>query len=462
MQHATHTALPLPPGPRGYPIVGVLPRLWPNPLDLLLELRHTYGDVVHLGAHWFLLAHPDHLALVLNENAAAYHKGGPVKQLHPILGMGLPLNDGPAWRRQRRLVQPAFNRQQIQSYIPMIAQNTLTMLEDWRYRDQPVDIEDAMMQLTLHIIVTMLFGSGLATDDIRAIGAAFTTVHELASYRSRTLIAPPLALPTSQHRQFREAIQFLNGIVQQSIATYRHNPDETTSMLSVLLHTRDAETGETMSDQQLRDEVMTLLMAGHETTANALTWVWYLLAQHPTIEAQLAAEAMQVLQGHAPEVADLPRLSYTRQVIEETLRLYPPGWTVMRTPLRDEVIGGYRIPARSTLLLSPYITHRHPAFWEQPEYFDPARFAPNRAATRPRYAYLPFGGGPRVCIGNHLALMEAQIIVACIAQACQLQLESTEPVPIQPLFTLRPARPILMHVQWRAEKTRAVGDFGKN
>ncbi|MDP3767798.1 MAG: cytochrome P450, partial [Dehalococcoidia bacterium] len=256
--------------------------------------------------------------------------------------------------------------------------------------------------------------------------------------------------PTPTNLRFRRAMRTLDDIVYGMIEARRNNGADKDDLLSMLLEARDEETGEGMSDKQLRDEVFTMFTAGHETTAAALAWTWYLLSQHPEAEGRLHNELGSVLSGRTPGLDDLQRLPYTRMVIEETLRLYPPVWSIGRMALREDTVLGYRIPAKGQVLLSSYVTHRHPEFWDEPERFDPERFAPERAASRPRYAYFPFGGGPRQCIGNEFAMMEAQLALATLAQRYRLRLVPGQVVEPEPAVTLRPRHGVMVTVEARS------------
>jgi cytochrome P450 len=265
-----------------------------------------------------------------------------------------------------------------------------------------------------------------------------TTALGFINDRVWDVVALPLCLPTSRHRQFHQALRRLDSCVYRLIDERYRTGQRTEDLLSVLVGARDEVTGEPMSRTQLRDEVITLFIAGHMTATAALAWVWCLLALHPEVERQLQAELNAVLGGRTPTAQDLPLLPYTRMVIEEGMRLYPPTWATARTPLVDDEIGGYRIPARSIVLLSPYVLHRHPAFWEHPERFDPERFSQARSDARPRFAYFPFGGGRRLCIGQSLAMMELRLILAMVAQIYRLRLVPGTPVEPQPLVSLQP------------------------
>jgi cytochrome P450 len=306
-----------------------------------------------------------------------------------------------------------------------------------------------MMRLTLRIIGQALFTVDL-DDESDTVGQAFTTVLTLlGSYLY--LPFPPLSVPTPRNQRMKASIRTLNAVVHRMITQRRQRQVEREDLLSMLLAAQDQETGEGMSDQQVRDEVLTLLFAGHETTANAFTWAWYLLSQHPAVERRLHAELDEVLGNQVPSIEHLSRLPYTRMVIEETLRLYPPGAMLMRHAIAADVIGGYTIPAGSLVFLSPYVTHRHSDYWDEPEVFNPERFTPERVAAHHRYAYFPFGGGPHLCIGNHFAMMEAQLVLATIAQRYRLHLVPGQRVEPQVVTTIRPRDGLQMTLQRRAQ-----------
>jgi cytochrome P450 len=295
----------------------------------------------------------------------------------------------------------------------------LAMLERWQIAaacGEPLDASKEMMRLTLRIAGLTLFSLDIS-GEADVVGRAFTEASEYVAHAS----LDPLALlltgfPMPAQLRFRAALRALDKVVQGIITERRRQNRDTGDLLSMYLLARDEETGEGMNDRQLRDEVMTLLLAGHETTANTLAWTWYLLSGHPVIEQKLHAELAAVLGGRVPTVPDLPNLPYTRMVIEESMRLYPPAYGISRKAIAADEIGGYRIPANSVIFVGPYVMHRHPKFWENPDVFDPERFTPERSADRPPFAYFPFGGGPRLCIGNQFALIEAQLLLATVAQ----------------------------------------------
>jgi enediyne biosynthesis protein E7 len=308
--------------------------------------------------------------------------------------------------------------------------------------DMPLDIPREMGALTLTIVCQALFGADLPPADVERVGSALTAANHLLT---QALYVPGLlSLPTPQRRRLRAARRELHAIVDEIIRRRRAQEEQRSDLLAVLLEARDAESGKGMSDQQARDEILTLLLAGHETTANALSWIFYLLAQHPEAVTTLRKEYRDVLGGRPPRLDDLPQLPRTRMVVEEAMRLYPPAWAVGRHALGTDEIGGYTIPKGAYVVLAQYVTHRHPAFWPDPDTFDPERFSEERSAERRRYAYFPFGGGPRLCIGNQFALMEAQLILATILARHEVRLAPTAHVVPEPLITLRPGGALLM------------------
>lgn len=440
----------LAPGPRGYPFVGVWPQLRRNPLRFLLEAARGFGDVVSLdlGIHRiYLINHPAHIRDILQDHHHNYRKGPSAGRVRPLFGEGLTTSDGEAWRHQRRLMLPVFHHKRILALAPVITEATQEMLERWRpvaERGQPLDIAREMMTLTRTIITRLLFGHALGREVVAALGEALTIVLDETNRRLWTFITPPAFLPTSRNRRLHHALDTLDAIVHRAIEERRPGSGaEADGLLSLLLALRDEETGEPMADALLRDEVMTLLIAGHTTVAAALAWIWIVLSRHPA-EARTLRGELRTTPGDRLGGQEVPALTYTRLVIDEVLRLYPPTWVTARSPIEDDVIGGYPIPSGSVVLLSPYVMHRHPGFWDDPERFDPGRFTPERADGRPREAYFPFGAGPRACIGQGLALMELEMIVAMVARAYRLRLLPDQEVTAVPALTLRPPQPTLM------------------
>lgn len=441
----TTVATRVPAGPRGRPLTGVLRELRRDSLGFLTSTFQQYGDV---SRYWLgplrshLIVHPDGVRHVLQEHVRNYTKDHvSYGMLRWAAGNGLLTSQGDFWLRQRRLAQPAFHRQRIAALGELMVDRSEELLAGWEKRaadGQPIAIDEEMMGLALGIVGDALFGSNVRRQT-ESVHRNFTVISEqvIARFRSFNLLPP--VLPTRFDRAWRRAMAELDRVVYAIIAERRQSGEDSGDLLSMLMLARDEETGEQMNDRQLRDEVLTMLVAGHETTANLLTWAWALLDAHPQVAERLRAELVAVLGDRRPAVADLPRLRYTRMVIDETLRLYPPVYILSRQVAADDTIGDYRIPAGSAVDISPYLTHRHPAFWDEPERFEPERFAPERAAARHKYAYFPFSTGPRMCIGNSFALIEATLILATAARRFRPRLANgTIPQPV-PLITLRPA-----------------------
>lgn len=412
-----------------------------NPLRFFLWLTTTYGDIVQYRSSMepaFLINHPDYVRHVLQTNGQNYNKDTFLNKymLESLTGQGLLTSENPLWREQRRLIQPAFHRHSLPKFAELMqdaVRRELTRLSAAADEARPINVVAEMMRLTLDIVTEALFGFDI-TGQADEIGEAMDTM---------TAIGKP------RHRKVRAAIELLDAIVYDIINDRRAHPErERDDLLNMLLEAR-YDDGSAMPDRQIRDEVMSLLVAGHETTANTLSWTWYLLDRNPDVRAELEAEIDSVLDGRIPDMGDFPRLIYTDRVIQEALRLYPSAWSLSRRALGDDEIGGYFIPAHSIIAMSPYTMHRHPAFWDEPERFDPQRFTPERVAARPRFAYFPFGGGARQCIGNYFALMESLIIIPAIAGCYRLRRVSDEPVEGHALVTLRPRNGIPVFVDRR-------------
>jgi cytochrome P450 len=440
----------LAPGPEGHRFLGSLPAVRKDPIALFLHSARTYGDIVRLrfgNRTGHLLRHPDYVKHVLQDNFRNYGKQTRgFAALRELLGQGLLTAEGDFWLKQRRTAQPAFHHQQIASFADTMAQATGEMLDAWdRAPDPsaPIDVADAMMNLTMRIVGLTLLSrdvSGNAAD----VGKALNTILHMTMEHITRIVDIPRDWPTRRNRLFQTAKATLDRLILQIIADRRNATAPPKDLLTMLMAAKDPETGEGMSDSQLRDEVMTIFLAGHETTANALTWTWYLLSKHPVVARQLEEEVDRVLAGRTPTLADLPQLTYTKQVLDESMRLYPPAWMIARSATGEDEIGGYRIPQDSIVFTSPFVTHRHPEFWPNPEGFDPERFTPDQIANRPKFAYFPFGGGPRLCIGREFALMEAHLIIAQIAQRYRLHLVPGHVVDPEPVVTLRPRNGMLM------------------
>ena len=427
------------PGPRGYPLVGAFPRARRDPLGFFLEANQQYGDVVALPLgprRLYLLCHPDHIKDVLQDHERAFRKRVAAERIRPLFGESLTTVDGEEWARRRRLTRPAFTPSRLMAFVPLIARATSAMLERWRgagERGRPLDVFGEMTELTRTIILRTLFGD-VSSEDARAAAQAIARVAERVN---RSLWSPLGWLPrfAPSRREYDRALSVLDAFMANRIDEGRRRPGN--DLLSALLVAHDPVTGQPYDDPELRDELKALFVAGHATTASGLAWIWYLLAQHDDVRRRLQREIQGVLATRAPSAEDLSRLTYTRAVIDETLRLYPPTWVTARTTAEAIEVGGYRLPARTTVLLSPFVTHRHPRLWEDPERFEPERFASGHS-TRLRYAYFPFGGGPRACIGSVLAVMEMQVIVAMVTQRYELHLAPGWRVEPDPRTVLAP------------------------
>jgi cytochrome P450 len=431
-----------PPGPAGYPLIGVFPMARRDPLGFFLDCARRYGDLVsmRLGVHHvYLVSHPEHVKRVLQENPRAYSKGPPAARVAALFGDSLTLVDDERWRQRRRQVQPAFLPSQHAHFIAVTTRATTEMLDRWRLlaeRGEPVELMSEMRRLTQTITIRALFGE-VAEAEISGLGRAFDLA---VAHVDRRLWSPLgwLAVPTPASARYRRALGTLSAFVSRQVEDARCAGPAPNTLLAALLSAPRAEGVEPLSDAELHDELKAFLVAGHTTTASALGWLWYVLWEHPEARDGLEQECRAVLAGGVPGADDLPRLGYSRRVIDEVLRLYPPTWLTARTASDNDELGGYKIPAGALILLSPYVTHRHPACWEEPERFDPDRFMPGRAAARPAFAYFPFGGGPRRCIGSAFATIEIQLILVQVAQRYRLGLLPGAHVIPAGGLTLRP------------------------
>jgi len=450
---STSSQLKSPPRLRSYALLGSASEIQRDPLKFLRDTRQ-YGDIVRMRfvfSDAYLIYHPDSVKQVLQENNRNYNKDVfTYKMFRPFLGQGLLINDGESWLHQRRLMQPAFHRKRIATYGNMMTSATEKLLQRWQsyaQQNSSLDVAEEMMSLTLRIVGMTLFSLDLS-DETNTIGAAVTTMLKLLGNYVYAPF-PPISIPTARNRHLLAANRSLEQVIYRMIAERRQQNTDTGDLLSLLLLARDEETGQGMNDRQIRDELMTMLLAGHETTANTLSWTWYLLSQHPEVEQRLYTEIDEVLGGALPTIEHLPELKYTNMVLEEALRLYPPACILSRKAIADDELGGYRIPANSMIIVSPYATQHHPDYWPDPESFDPERFTPERSAGRSHYAYFPFSSGPRMCIGSSFAMMEAQLILATIAQRYQLRMVPGHQVEPQMLVTLRPKYGLKMTISRR-------------
>jgi cytochrome P450 len=441
------------PGPGRWIPLEELQAFREAPLGALVQIARRYGDIVQYPVgFWtiYLLNHPDYVKHVLQDNHRNYGKATfQYQMLGMVTGQGLLTSDGSFWLRQRRLVQPAFHRERIAGLATVITGATERMVGRWvglARQGQVVDLDAEMMRLTLEIVGQALFSQDLSGEASRLAQAVLATL-DYVIYRAQTPIALPASIPTPRNRRFRAALQTLDEAVYALIAARRPAPGDHGDLLSMLLQARDEESGAVMDERQIRDEIITLMIAGHETAASVLTWAWYLLACHPEVEQAVLTEARDVLAGRLPGAHDA--LPMTRMVLEESMRLYPPAWVMTRRALAADEIGGYPIPAGALVFLSPYLTQRHPAWWTEPERFQPNRFGPEQVASRPRFAYFPFGGGPRLCIGQAFAMLETQLVLASVITRYRVTLATEEPVVVEPGVTLRPRGGLAVRLEIR-------------
>jgi len=439
-----------PPSSTGKPFVGHLIEFRRDPLTFLDALAKR-GDVVRfkMGPQQiYLLNHPDYIRDVLVTNNRNFVKSRGLEMAKKFLGESLLTSEGEFHRRQRRLAQPAFHRQRINAYAEVMTEYAVKTRQRWR-ADETLDISQEMMRLTLGIVGKTLFDADVESE-ASEIGAALTQVMQLFERITNPLAALLDKLPLPSNLRWLKAKQRLDATIYRIINEHRASGVDRGDLLSMLLMAQDEEgDGGSMTDAQLRDEAMTLFVAGHETTANALTWTWYLLSQHPDVEAKLHDELDEVLAGAIPAADDVAKLRYTEMVLAESMRLYPPAWTMGRRALSDYQVGGFVIPANSIVLMSPWVMHHDARYFPDPFRFDPERWTSIERESRPKFSYFPFGGGPRVCIGEQFAWMEGVLLIATIAQRWKMRLEPGHVVEPKPMITLRPKFGMRMIVEAR-------------
>jgi cytochrome P450 len=451
MQRATTSNSRTAPGPKPF---------WPGEhffsirrdrMAFLQNLEREYGEVAHftLGPYpVYLLNNPEHIRDVLVTNNKLFMKGEGLQRAKRLLGEGLLTSEGEFHLRQRRLAQPSFHRQRIAGYAATMVDCATAIGREWR-PDESRDIAREMMRLTLAIAGKTLFGADVEkeADEIsQALNVTMQAFNRLTLPFSNLIER----LPLPAVRRFQQAKKRLDATIYRMIEERRRTGEDHGDLLSMLIQARDEEgDGKGMTDEQLRDEVMTIFLAGHETTANALTWTWYLLSQNPEVEAKFHAEVDQALEGRIPTAQDYPQLKYTERILAESMRLYPPAWIIGRKALSDYSVNGYPIKAGSIVLMSQYLVHHNPKYYPDPERFDPERWTPEARDSRPKFSYFPFGGGPRLCIGEQFAWMEGVLVLATLAQKWKLRLVPGQSVKMQPLITLRPKYGMNMILQAR-------------
>ncbi|MGZ3457717.1 MAG: cytochrome P450 [Archangium sp.] len=440
-------------GPEPISLFRILRGYRVDPFVRWTNIRREHGDVARYRYglfDTFFISSPEGVKRVLQDNVTNYTKEHPsYAMIKRLVGNGLLTSEGSFWLRQRRLAQPAFHRQRIAAMGSLMTAAAVETAHQWEAKaasGETVSMLHEMSKLTLKIVGHALFGTALSAK-AAIVGESWDILNKQLVERFNALRLLPAILPTKYDRDFRRARRTMFRVVDEIIAEKRAHGGESEDLLSMLMHARDEDTGEQMTDAQLRDEVVTMVLAGHETTALALSWAWVLLAQHADAGKKLREELERVLAGRTPTAADVPQLPYTRSVIDEALRLYPPAYILNRRVKENDVICGHRIHKGSVIVITPVVLHRHPAWWERPDEFIPERWADAEAEKkRPRFAYLPFSGGPRQCIGNNFALMEAVLLLATLAQRFDPRLLADYTPRPEFLVTLRPSEGLPMRL----------------
>lgn len=453
---STVATIGAPPRPRANPVLGSAPDLRRSQTETYLRVMREQGDVVRLAVGppglrlvIYCVFHPEGVRHVLAGSRAGYSKRNRFyRQIAEALGSGLLTAEGELWQHQRRLIQPLFTRRQIASYADLMAEEAAAVASRWESAaadGRSADANDEMVRLTLRVVGRSIFGDDVERA-VEVLDSAFPVINRRTFRRAMSPMATPASWPTPDNRRAARAREALYGVVDELIARRAAAGADGDDLVSRLLSARDPDTGEAMDVQQVRDEALIFLLAGHETTSTALTFTLHLLGRHPREQAKVHDELDAVLAGRLPTTDDLPALGLTTMAIKEAMRLYPPAYALGRRSEAETEVGGYVIPAGSNVLVSQYATHRHPAFWDDPERFDPTRFTPEREEARHRYAYFPFGAGPRACIGSHFAMLEAVIAVAVLLQRCHVRSQLAE-VPLDTQgITLRPRGSVPLEV----------------
>jgi len=435
-----------PPGPSRAATFRLLHNLVSDRLRLMSSAAEGYGDAVKVSIGpktLYLFNHPELAKHVLSDNAANYHKGIGLVQAKRALGDGLLTSEGDLWRKQRKTIAPTFHRKQVAEQASVVVEEATRLIDGLRASigNGPVNLSDELTGFTLGVLGRTLLDADLGAFD--SIGHSFEAVQDQAMFEMVTLSMVPRWLPLPKQRRFRKARRHLENVVRALVEERDARSDAGgEDVLSTLIVSTREEADPEVGRVRLRDELVTLLLAGHETTASTLSWTLHLAGQHPQVQAKLREEARAVLGDRAPTFADLHQLSYTTQVVQEAMRLYPPVWILPRLSLAEDTVGGWRVPANSDVVVCPYTMHRNPEFWDDPDRFDPDRFDPDRfhpdnTANRSRYAYLPFGAGPRFCVGNSLGMLEAVFVVAMISRELSLFTRPGYQVVPEPMLSLR-------------------------
>ncbi|MEH2320944.1 cytochrome P450 [Nostoc sp.] len=441
------------PGPKGKFIVGNAIDFGQNPLGFMTQCAQQYGEIIplHLGnSPTIVLTNPNYIEPVLKDREL-FVKAKALKSLHALLGNGLLVSEGDSWFRQRRLAQPVFHQKRISGYGEVMVDYTNNMLDTWR-DGETRDINADIMRLTFNIVMKTLFSSDVTEKQADDVAQAMSVAAEWFLARRKSPFSLPEQFPTPSNLRYKHAVERMDKHIYQIIQERRSSGEESLDLLSMMMQARDEDDGSQMSDKQLRDEIATLIFAGHETSANTLAWAWMLLSQYPEVQTKLQQELKEVLGDRSLTVADLPALHYTNMVIKESMRLYPVVWNMVSETSRDCEIGGYHVPAGCTIIMSQWVMHRSDRYFEQPETFNPERWAGDLEKQLPRGVYVPFGGGPRICIGRSFALMETVLLLATIAQKFDMSLVPGQSIVPQPTITLQPQNGIKVVVKQRGNQ----------
>jgi cytochrome P450 len=447
------------PGPRGLDLLRLLPRFASQPLQTLEALTAQYGPVVELAYpldRLVVLTRPEYIEHVLHQGHQRYDKRtARWKNLRRIWGDGLLTADGDVWRRQRQRIQPAFHQDHLEGFARVVVTEAEKIADEWRASvraGEPRDVYVDMMRCTVRTLAKAMFG----TDVEGRTDLLIRAVSDINAYINPMSLSNLLELPNAVRRwitpgfgAYDRALHELRDVLRSIVRARQSGDAERRDLLALIMAGTDEETLQTMSEAELGGELLTLLMAGHETVGIATGWSWYLLSQHPAAEQKLHDELDAVLGGRTPTFADVPRLEYARMVFQESMRLYPPIWAYDRRAVEDDSIGGYHIPKHTAIVLSPWLMHRHPEYWEAPYAFEPERFSSTAPAERPQYAYFPFGGGPRRCVGMRFALMQGPLMLASLAQSFRPRLKPGHPVEPWPRLNLPPKFGLQMLIEKR-------------
>ena len=445
----------LPPKTVGLPVAGSLFKFLKDPLKFLIEARANYGDIYSLDlgvTDIVILNHPRQADYVLRKNFRNYNKGGAMwKTVRTVLGNGLGTSEGDFWRRQRRMIQPLFHRKHLNVLTDMMVDVIDEQVTGWQgyAKQKPFNVAHALHPITMKVIVKTMFGTGIDDEDLNAVSQSAAFINDYIPRGMLTSFLPAwIPLPGRHH--YATCIRTVDRVVQNVIERRRQLSDHNHSdLLTMMLHTEDAETGERMTDKQLRDEAVTMFLSGYDTTAGTLTWVFHILTQYPEVTAKLQKEVDEILGKGRPSLADLSQLTYSRMVIQETMRLYPPLWWVSRTATEDDEIDGFYIKAGTMVAPMPYVIHRHPAIWDNPNKFDPERFSRERFKARHKLAWLPFGAGQRQCIGRDFSIMESQLILARILQNYKITAVPGNVAQLKVSTTLKTQKGVFINLEQR-------------